>query len=269
MHRMDGTHQYVHSVDGTPIATLTGGSGPPVLLVHGGLSGIPRWNPLWDQLVPQFRVTVFDRRGRGASGDAHEYDVQREHDDVHAVTTQIARDTESPVDVFGHSFGAVCALGAAAQGAPIRRLALYEPPGPPTVPVEWRQRIRSFIQSGNLGAAAMSFLVDVVGLTANQVLALKDTPGSEAALPIAARTLVREADAIADLDFAALAPHVHQPVLLLLGTCSPTWAAQVTRTLSSLLRSAQLVTVPGHGHEGVDTAAILVARYLRKFLAQS
>jgi pimeloyl-ACP methyl ester carboxylesterase len=47
-----------------------------------------------------------------------------------------------PVDVFGHSYGAVCALGAASPGAPVRRLALYEPPGPPTVPAPWRAQPR-------------------------------------------------------------------------------------------------------------------------------
>lgn len=265
---MDGLRQHVQSADGTSIGTLTAGSGPPLLLVHGGLSGRSRFAPLWAQRVPHFRVTAIDRRGRGTSGDAPVYDARREYEDVCAAALHLATDTNRSVDVFGHSFGAVCALGAAAEGAPIRRLILYEPPGPATVPVAWRQQIRGLIESGHVGAAVASFLSDVVGLTDEQVAALKDTAGSEDVFPIASRTLVREAEAIARLDFDTITASVEQAVLLLVGNRSPTWAGRTADSLARLLASAELVQLPGQNHESVDTAPNLVTQELCRFLTQ-
>ncbi|GLW35408.1 hypothetical protein [Actinoplanes regularis] len=77
---------------------------------------------------------------------------------------------------FAHSYGAVCALGAAAQGAPVRRIALYEPPGPQTVPAPWLERLHAFVAVGELGRAVGSFLIEVIGLPREQVLAMRDTP---------------------------------------------------------------------------------------------
>jgi hypothetical protein len=158
-------------------------------------------------------------------------------------------------------------LGAAGRGAPLRRLALYEPPGPPTVPGGWLERLRPLIAAGQPGPAVVSFLRDVVGLGADRVTALRQAPpGPDDVLAIAARTLVREAEALAALDLAALAGPVRQPVLLLRGTASPPWAAEVVAVLERRLADSRSVALPGEGHEGVDTAAAAVARHLAGFL---
>ena len=138
---MDGYRHEVTSADGTRIGLLTAGDGPPLLLVHGGMGCIASWQSLWAGLTRRWRVTAMDRRGRGSSGDTAPYDVGREFEDVAAAAASLG----GPVDVFGHSFGASCALGAAARGAPVRRLALYEPPGPQAAPREWRERVRAMI----------------------------------------------------------------------------------------------------------------------------
>jgi pimeloyl-ACP methyl ester carboxylesterase len=257
----------VRSPDGTPIGILTGGSGPPLLLVHGGLSGMVRFGLLWRQLAPDFRLTAMDRRGRGSSGDAAAYDVHREYEDVRAVAEHVAAETGEPVDAFGHSFGGIAVLGAAASGAPLRRLALYEPPGPPTVPREWLDRVRGYLEAGQTGRAVASFLTEVIGLTREQVEELRrSAPGGDDVLDIAFRTLGREGEALAALDLADLARQVAQPALLLLGTASPAWAGEVVRVLAENLPSAEVAELPGAGHEGVDTAAAVVAERLRGFL---
>ena len=128
---MEGYRHSVISADGTRVGLLTAGEGPALLLVHGGMGRIESWQPLWGKLTRQWRVTAMDRRGRGTSGDTEPYDLTGIHPDVAAVAASLAKDL---VDVFGHSFGATCALGAAASGAPVRRLALYESAGPPDRP---------------------------------------------------------------------------------------------------------------------------------------
>jgi pimeloyl-ACP methyl ester carboxylesterase len=127
-----GIRETVRSSDGVAIGTVTAGQGPQLLLVHGGMRSAAGWAPLWPLLVDRYRVTAMDRRGRGTSGDAPGYSAHQEYDDVAAVAEHLGR-----VDVLAHSIGAVFALGAAARGAPIRRLVLCEPPGPPTLSRAW------------------------------------------------------------------------------------------------------------------------------------
>jgi pimeloyl-ACP methyl ester carboxylesterase len=121
---------WVTCADGVRIGLLTAGSGPGLLLVHGGMGTIQSWQRMWGALTGQRRVTAMDRRGRGSSGDADNYELSSEYADVAAVAAALAGEQGGPVDVVGHSIGATCVLGAAALGAPFRRIALYEPPGP-------------------------------------------------------------------------------------------------------------------------------------------
>jgi pimeloyl-ACP methyl ester carboxylesterase len=142
---MEGLRGAVASPDGVSIGLLTAGSGPALLLVHGGLGSIDSWQSGWDSLTGQFQVTAMDRRGRGTSGDADGYSLEREYADVAAVAALLADEQGGPVDVVGHSYGATCVLGAAARGAPVRRIVLYEPPGPQTVRGGWADRVGAMV----------------------------------------------------------------------------------------------------------------------------
>ena len=264
---MQGRRHTVTSVDGTEIGLLTAGTGPALLLVHGGMGRLERWAPLWELLTGHWQVTAMDRRGRGSSGDTGPYRLEKEYDDVAAVATSMADSSGRPADVFAHSYGALCTLGAAARAAPFRRIALYEPPGPQTVPGEWRERASALVAEGRPGRAMISFLTEIIGLTMAQVNELRDTPGAQDVLPIVSATLPREAEALASADPLALAGEVTAPVLLLLGETSPAWAADLTHALSAALPQATLAVLPGCGHEAIDAAAGLVYRELARFLA--
>ncbi len=263
---MEGAPGSVISADGTRIGFITRGEGPALLMVHGGMCSSARWTPLWPLLVGRFQVTAMDRRGRASSEDGEGYSLGAEYEDVMAVAEQLSAGQGRPIDVFGHSFGAVCALGAAALGAPLRRLALYEPPGMQTVPADWLDRVQSMIARGQFGRAMFSFLVDVVGLTREQVQLLRDNAGGDSPMPIVEKTMVREAEALRTLCLPNLAPEVVQPVLLLLGGVSPPWAAAVIRSLADSLPAARVEVLPDQGHEAVDTAPELVTGQLAEFL---
>ena len=251
---MEGQRGSVVSSDGTRIGFVSAGTGPALLLVHGGMNDLTRWQPVWPLLTGRHRVTAMDRRGRGSSGDGPEHSLAREYDDVIAVAEHLAREQGGPVDVFGHSYGAVCALGAAARGAPFRRIGLYEPPGPETVPREWLERMKVLIADGQSGRAMGSFLIEIIGLRPDVVRALRDTPIARTATDIVASTMVREAGALSTVDLAELAAAVAQPVLLLLGETSPPWASAITSSLARVLRDGRIVTLPALGHEAIDTA---------------
>lgn len=261
-----GERASTRSADGTVIATVTAGRGPSLLLVHGGMVSSTRWGPLWPLLTRDFRVTAMDRRGRGGSSDGRGHSLRAEAEDVVAVTRRLAGSSDGPVAVFGHSYGALCALAAVGDGCPVSRLALYEPPGPQTVPTSWIDEVRQMLQEGQVGRAVVSFLIHVVGFTPEQVAAARHSPAGEESLTVAARTLVREAEAIRGTDVRLLAGRVDVPVLLLLGTLSPGWATAVTQELASALPCGTVVPLPGSGHEAVDDAPAVVAEQIRRFL---
>ena len=260
---MDGYRHSVTSADGTRVGLLTAGEGPRLLLVHGGMGCIESWQPLWAELTGRWRVTAMDRRGRGTSGDTEPYDLSREGQDIAAVAASLAAD--GPVDVFGHSFGATCALGTAASGAPVRRLALYEPPGPQTAPREWRDRVTAMIAAGQPGRAMASFLTETIGLTEAQVSELRNAPRSYDVMPIVSATMPREAQAIADTDLTVLAAAIPVPVLLILGAQSPAWAHDITRDLAAALPQSTLAVLDGQGHEAIETAPGLLVSQLAGF----
>src|SRR5262245_34089346 len=123
--------EYATSDDGTRIAYERSGSGPPLVLVHGTSVERFSFRFLEPLLRDRFTLCAVDRRGRGESGDpAGRYAIEHEFADVAAVVASLAE----PADLFGHSFGATVAMGAAPIATNLRRLILYEPaPGLPQV----------------------------------------------------------------------------------------------------------------------------------------
>src|SRR5687768_5829287 len=96
----------VVSRDGTQIVYWASGDGPPLVLVHGAPADHTRWRPLLPYLEHHVTVHAMDRRGRGGSGDAAAYGLEREYEDVAAVIDAVVAAFGQPVDVYGHSHGA-------------------------------------------------------------------------------------------------------------------------------------------------------------------
>src|SRR5829696_9175256 len=117
---------YAISADGTRIAYDTTGHGPALVIVGGALSDrrFSKFVKLAELLAGHFTAINYDRRGRGDSGDAPSYAIEREIEDLTAVIEAVG----GRASVLGFSSGAVLAARAAAAGAPIDQLALYEPP---------------------------------------------------------------------------------------------------------------------------------------------
>jgi pimeloyl-ACP methyl ester carboxylesterase len=206
-----------------------------------------------------------DRRGRGSSGDSEPYSCSTEFEDIAAVGAHLADGYGSAIDVFAHSIGATFTLGAAATSNHFRRIALYEPPGPETVSRGWTDSVSASIANGQAGRAAFRFFTEIVGLTREQVEARRDAPGDQDVLAIVAATMPREARALEGIDLVATARAIgSSPVLLLLGSESPSWAREITTSLAEAL-AAEVVSLPGQGHEAIDGAPELVLHALDQF----
>src|SRR5580704_15685265 len=116
----------VLSKDGTAIAFDRIGNGPPVILVDGALCyrKMGQSGQLADLLAQHFTVFIYDRRGRGASGDTAPYAVEREVEDIAALLGEAG----GSAFAWGTSSGAALALEAANRLSGIKKLALYEAP---------------------------------------------------------------------------------------------------------------------------------------------
>lgn len=118
----------VQSRDGTTITYEKRGTGPALVMVDGA-NCYRAFGPalgLAPHLAQDLTVYIYDRRGRGDSGDTGPYSTDREIEDLQAVINAAGGEN---VGIYGMSSGAVLALEAAAKGVTgIGRLALWEPP---------------------------------------------------------------------------------------------------------------------------------------------
>lgn len=119
----------VVSKDGTEIAYETTGTGPVVILTGAGIVGRSEYAPLAEPLSERHTVYLYDRRGRGESGNVLPYDQEREVEDIAAIV-EVARGTDAgePVCLLGISSGGALVLEAAAAGVPVDRVVVYEVP---------------------------------------------------------------------------------------------------------------------------------------------
>lgn len=259
----------VISTDGTPIGFRTGGSGPPLVMVHGGMADHTALAPLVPLLEPHFTVVAVDRRGRGASGDGVGYAVEREFADIATVVETVAARTGGQVHLYGHSYGATCALGASLLTTCIARLALYEPAfaGVFAYPPGWLDRLDALVTAGAAADALALALQERAGASASQIDAMRALP-SWARRVAAARALPRELRVDQSLPFIARGyAGMRTPTLLLLGELSPAGQRGVVRAIHAALLESEIGLLEGQEHMAQVVAPQLVAAELIRFLS--
>ena len=257
--------ELVTSSDGTQIAFERSGSGPPLVLVHGGVADHTRWRPVMDALGSHFTVLAMDRRGRGESGDCSEYDLTLEFEDVAAVVRAAGPGTS----LLGHSFGALCALEAALLVDNLRHLILYEPPfspgGEPIFDAGTFTRLMGRLEVGDREGVLTIFYREIVHLPDDAIAALRADP-AWAGRVAAAHTIVREGG-IADYAYDPKRfSGLSLPVLLLTGEQSPAAFSAATYRLHADLPHSELKTMAGQAHIAMDTAPDMFAQLVIHFL---
>jgi pimeloyl-ACP methyl ester carboxylesterase len=265
---MDAVAGSFQSKDGTPIGYVRMGKGPALVIVHGSLYTGDSWLPVASLLSDRFTCCLIDRRGRARSGDAPAYAIEREYEDVEGALGIFGEG----VSLLGHSFGAVCALGAALR-APVARLVLYEPPlsvGGPVAGGDLRA-YRDAIAAGDPDAALEIGYTRFAAIPEAQVRQMRTSSRAStewAQARALAWTWAREA---AEID--KLGPGleryraIQSPTLLLLGQKSaPRPLRDTTEALRMTLPHARLSELQGQGHLAHLRKPDLVADRVREFL---
>jgi pimeloyl-ACP methyl ester carboxylesterase len=256
----------VKTSDGGAIAVWIEGDGPPLVLVHGSISNHTAFAPLISKLRDEVTAFAMDRRGFGASPDGPGYSAEREFTDVAAVVGAVASRTGEPVVLFGHSWGASCALGAASHLPSLRALVLYEPSlglryAPGSI-----DRIEARLAAGDNEGAVVEMLADIVGMTEDEIAGLRAAPNWPERVATAP-TIAREARIEEGWDwqpdrFADIAV----PTLLLTGSETTAELAEVTLSTAAAIPGARVHVLAGHGHVAHRFAPAVVAEVLRDWL---
>jgi pimeloyl-ACP methyl ester carboxylesterase len=264
----------VTSADGTTIGYDRTGDGPPVILVDGAFCGrafgpMPGLAPL---LAKHFTVYVYDRRGRGDSGNTQPYAVEREIEDIEALIDAAG----GSAYLYGVSSGAVLAARAtAALPGKVRRLALYEPPvivdttrTPP--PADYREHVADLIATGRNGDVVKYFMTTVVGAPAFVAVVIRFMP-AWSKLKAAAPTLRHDLAVMGDSQLGRPLPEelrkvlgsIAVPTLVADGGKSPAWIRNGGQAVADAVPDVQRRTLPGQTHQ---VKAAVLAPVLVEFL---
>jgi pimeloyl-ACP methyl ester carboxylesterase len=262
------SQETVTSVDATPIAYWRSGEGSPLVLVHGTAADHGRWAPVLPAFEERFTVCAVDRRGRGGSGDSDDYyAIEREFEDVAAVVDSLGE----PVNLLGHSYGALCALEAALLTRNVRKLMLYDPgievAGQEIYPPEVIERLEALLEAGDRDGVVATTMREVAGLPAEAVAQLRALPVWQARVA-AAHTIPRELRATEAYRFdPGRFRGVGAPTLLLLGGASPAVFAAAANAVAGALPDARVAVMPGQGHAAMDTGTERFTAEVLRFLA--
>lgn len=255
----------ITSRDGTPIACWRQGSGDPLLLVHGTTGDHSAWVSVLAGLQQYYTVWTMDRRGRGHSGDSTGYTLERESEDIAAVSSAIG----GRITLLGHSFGGLCALEASLLTTNIRNLILYEPAislAGSNWSATFEARMQVLLKKNAREEILLMFFRDLLKTPNSELVALQ--AGSNWAIRLAAaHTILRELKSIDRYQFTPQRfQAMHSPVLLLVGGNSHPRRFVTAEKLQRGLPDCQVGIIAGQQHSAMRTAPDLFIHHVLEFL---
>lgn len=245
---------FTTSKDGTRIAYETIGSGPALVLVDGAMC-FREFGPcrsMAEHLKDRFAVTIYDRRGRGESGDASGYAPEREYEDLAAVIEAAGGDAY----VLGYSSGGALALQAAASGVRMKKLASYEAPYIGANPKkDYLADLDAKLAKGDRTGAVGYFMVDMVGGPWFLPLMMRFMPKVLRQLEAVAPTLVYDTKVMDRFEApVATLGRITVPTLVLGGGKAKPNMTKAVADVAAAVPGAVHKTLPGQTHQVKDEA---------------
>ena len=254
--------------DGVRVDASVAGSGPPLILLAGGIDYLGRgWDSTAAQLSGQRRVVRPVRRFyRPELGDPFAWTMRDEARDVAALAAALG----GRVDLLGHSSGGVLALECLANDPQLYGSAVvFEAPIVMGGPLggEALARARGELAAGHQVRAMRTFFADVVGVSGWSswlgAVGLNLVPGYRRRIRGQLADLAA-IDALGDRRDAYRT--IAQPVLGVYGTTSPAHLGERMRALLQVLPQGESWQVAGdHSAQSRDPEGF--ARRVLAFLA--
>lgn len=261
------------TVNGVEIAYLDRGKGPLVIIAHCSLASHREWLPLIEALEPDWRVLAPDFIGYGQSGAWPEGKVFTGQADL--ALLGLAKETEEPIHLVGHSYGAALALEAArGLGSKVQSLTLVEPVAFNLLRVEHRPEwaeieqlgvaVLTAVSNGNDREAAAAFMRYWLGRLRWWLAPEKFKAAITATIRKVALEFMILIEAGARLsDYASITA----PTLLIVGSKTRASARAVVDMLSSALPNTTMTVLKGAGHMSPFTHPSEVNRLIAGHLA--
>jgi pimeloyl-ACP methyl ester carboxylesterase len=271
--------QTVTSPDGTTIAFEKTGSGPAVIVIGGAFNTRQSAADIAAVLAVHFSVYSYDRRGRGDSSDNSDNSAASSAGGSAGANTAASTSPASSMELelqdlavlidaaggsaalYGHSSGGILALEAAASGLPVTQVAAFEPPLVPAANIgtmdQWRAEMRAAVDADDRERAAKLFLQGT-GADQATIDGMSQLPWWQGMLAIA-HTLPYDLALLGDGTVPAERyAAINVPTVVLYGSDSFPWAADVATRVSAAVPDAKTVAIQGQNHD-VDAATIAPA----------
>jgi len=261
-----GGDREITSADGTTLSARSTGQGMPVVMVHGTTGGIGAFAFVELVLAERYEVWVYDRRGRGDSGDGNDYGLGQEVEDLLAVIAA----TGSTPHVVGHSFGALIALRTAATtDVDLRSLVLYEPPlVSEMVSPDAVAEVDAAVERGDHEHAFMVMASKIAGLSYEEVAVFKAIPPVWKELLETVPTAPREIAEVSGDWEPGTVPLSDIPVCMIRGERESNPAYPAIADLPRWVSDPEIVTIPGQGHVAAAFAPYDFADAVLNFIDQ-
>lgn len=242
------------------------GCGEPLILLHGVGLQSAAWGPQITALKGHYRVIALDLPGHGGSdplptgGQLPEF-VTWLHEVVQALDI-------SPVNVAGHSMGALIALGFAARFPElIRRVALLN--GVYCRDEASRHAVQARAAEIGLGRIDLETPLERwFGDTPSEIEARKQVASWLSAVAPEGYATAYNAFAHGDTTYADQLPHIKCPFLTLTGDGDPNSTSAMSIAMAAKVQQGRAVIVRGHRHMVNLTAPSEVNTHLHAWLKQ-
>ena len=256
-------------VEGITIGYERAGHGPPLVLLHGGLSDHREWQRQIVDLSDAFTVVAWDAPGSGASSDPPE--AFRMPDYARSLALFIeALDLEHP-HVLGLSWGSTLALELYRQRPGIPRTliltAAYAGWAGSLPPATVAQRLESALRDME-ELPGEDFVRTWVPSLFTECAPTEAVDGYVAVMADYHRSGVRPMlHAIAEADLRDVLPTIAVPTLLLYGEEDQRSPLSVAKRMHEAIPGSSLVTLPDVGHMSNIEAPERFNAAVREFLA--